>query len=280
MRRNISVWSLVTFTIGLSLPLAASGCREPASEAQLSGRLRLATTTSCDNSGLLEYLLPHFEERTGVQVDVIAVGTGRALRLGEHGDVDAVLVHSPADEEEFVEAGFGVNRRSLMYNEFFIVGPPSDPAQVRGVEDVGAALDRIRQAGAKFVSRGDDSGTHRKELGLWDQTSARPAHGEWYLEAGQGMADTLRVADELEGYCLTDIATYLTQSEHLDLEILVRGDERLRNPYSIIAVNPNRHEHSQYLLAMLFIGWLTSPEGVELIGAFEHNGTQLFTPTP
>ena len=275
-----SIRAVVYALLGVVTAVAAAGCREPASEAQLSGRLRLATTTSCDNSGLLEYLLPRFEERTGIQVDVIAVGTGRALRLGENGDVDAVLVHSPADEEAFVEAGFGVNRRSLMFNEFFIVGPSADPAQVNGLEDVVTALDRIRQAGAKFVSRGDDSGTHRKELGLWNQTSAQPTPGEWYLEAGQGMADTLRVADELEGYCLTDIATYLTQSEHLDLEILVRGDERLRNPYSIIAVNPNRHEHSQYLLAMLFIGWLTSPEGVELIGAFEHNGTQPFTPTP
>lgn len=275
-------WKTVgaALTVCLFVVLTTTGCREPASETQLSGRLRLATTTSCDNSGLLEYLLPRFREHTGVEVDVIAVGTGRALRLGEHGDVDAVLVHSPADEEAFVAAGFGVNRRSLMYNEFFIVGPSSDPAGVNGVADVVAALDRIGQTGSKFVSRGDDSGTHRKELGLWDQTSARPTPGEWYLEAGQGMADTLRVASELEGYCLTDIATYLTQSDHLDLEILVRGDERLRNPYSIIAVNPNRHEHSQYLLAMLFIGWLTSPEGVELIGAFEHNGAQLFTPTP
>ena len=273
----------LAFTVSAAVVLfvlCTAGCREPASEAKLSGRLRLATTTSCDNSGLFEYLLPRFEAKTGIGVDVIAVGTGRALRLGENGDVDAVLVHSPNDEEAFMEAGFGVNRRSLMYNEFFIVGPSSDPAQVNGVVDVVAALKRIRQTASKFVSRGDDSGTHRKELSLWDQTASRPTPGEWYLEAGQGMADTLRVASELEGYCLTDIATYLTQSEHLDLKILVLGDERLQNPYSIIAVDPIRHQHTQYLLAMLFIGWLTSPEGVELIGAFEHNGTQLFTPTP
>lgn len=271
VRRHLALAALVVLVVG---------CREPASEIDLSGRLRLATTTSCDNSGLLEYLLPHFQARTGLEVDVIAVGTGRALRLGENGDVDVVLVHSPPDEEAFIEAELGVNRRSVMYNEFLLVGAPSDPAGVSGTEDVAAALAQIRQSAAKFVSRGDDSGTHRKELSLWDYTQARPSPGDWYLEAGQGMSDTLRVADELEGYCLTDIATYLTQSEHLDLEILVQGDERLRNPYSVIAVNPSRHEHAQYLHAMLFIAWLTSPEGAELIGAFELNGTQLFTPSP
>jgi len=238
----------------------------------------LATTTSCENSGLLTYLLPHFEERTGIHVDVIAVGSGRALRLAENGDVDVILVHSPADEEAFIEAGFGVNRRSVMFNEFVLVGPPSDPAGIRGQTDVVAALGELWESRATFVSRGDDSGTHRKEVGLWLQTGVRPESGSRYREAGQGMAETLRVAEELQAYALADIATYITHMQYLDLVIVVEGDSRLRNPYHVIAVNPDRHEHAQYLEAMVFIAWLTSAQGAELIAAFSHDGHQLFTP--
>lgn len=253
-------------------------CARSDSDVSLSGTLRLATTTSCENSGLLTYLLPHFKERTGIHVDVIAVGSGRALRLAENGDVDVVLVHSPVDEAVFVERGYGVNRRRVMFNEFVVVGPPSDPA---GIADQTGAVEALRQvsnSGAVFVSRGDDSGTHRKEVDLWERADMRPESGPQYREAGQGMADTLRVAEELQGYTLTDIATFLTHGQELDLEILVQGDAQLRNPYHVIAVNPDRHEHTRYLEAMVFVAWLTSQQGAELIAAFSHEGRQLFTP--
>ncbi len=240
-------------------------------------RLRLATTTSLDNSGLTSVLLPPFEERHGVRVDVIAVGTGRALQLGRNGDVDVLIVHHPEGEAEFVAAGFGVDRRPFMYNDFLILGPDGDPAGVRNARGVGAALAAVAAARKSFVSRGDDSGTHRKERALWKAAGVGPA-GSWYLEAGQGMGATLMMADEKQAYVLSDRGTYLAFKDKIELVPLHQGDPALRNPYAIIAVNPARWQHVNDLDAMLLIGWVTSPEGQTIIGDFRLGGERLFVP--
>jgi len=262
-------------------------------------RLKLATTTSTENSGLLGVLLPPFEQETGMKVDVISVGTGAALKLGENGDADLVLVHAPALEEAFVESGFGVNRRNVMYNDFIIVGPKADPAGVRGEQDAAAALALIAGKGSTFISRGDNSGTHVKEQELWRDSGIpllemkkllapagkereieyRAPEGEWYLSIGQGMSATLLMADEKEGYCLADRGTWLAFREKLDLEVLVEGDPRLFNPYGVIAVNPERFRTINYRGAMALIAWLTSVEGQKIIADFKIGGEPLFIPT-
>jgi len=236
----------------------------------------MATTTSTDNSGLLDVLLPPFEQELNVRVDVIAVGTGKALKLGENGDVDVVLVHARQAEEEFVQNGFGVNRRDVMYNDFVIVGPEQDPADIRGRDPVTALL-RIAERHADFVSRGDESGTHVKEKRLWELAEIAP-RGEWYIESGQGMGATLQMANEKEAYCLVDRGTFIALEEKVDLVILCEGDEKLFNPYGIIAVNPYRHPHTNYVYAMALIGWVTSPEGQRIIGEFKKSGKILFYP--
>jgi len=240
-------------------------------------RIRLATTTSTDNSGLLAVLLPPFEKKYNMKVDVIAVGTGKALKLGENGDVDAVLVHSREAEDEFIEKGFGVNRRDVMYNDFVIVGPPSDPAGVAKSPSAAEALCAISKAKAPFISRGDDSGTHKKEKELWKAAAVEPG-GQWYLEAGQGMGAILTMADEKNGYTLTDRGTLLAFSDKLELEVLYEDDPDLFNPYGIMAVNPALHAHTNYVGAMLLIGWMTSPEGQNIIGSFKMNNQLLFFP--
>ncbi len=240
--------------------------------------LRLATTTSTDNSGLLAALLPVYEAQTGDEVQVIAVGTGKALKLGEDGNVDVVLVHAPAAEQAFVDAGFGVNRRAVMYNDFVLVGPPEDPAGLRGLTQAPEALQRVRQADALFVSRGDDSGTHKKERALWALAGGMPKTAN-YREAGQGMGAVLVMSSELGAYTLTDRGTWLAFREKLNLEVLVEGDDRLFNPYGIIAVNPDRYREVNYLGAMRFIAWLTSVSGQQLIREFTVQETPLFIPT-
>lgn len=240
--------------------------------------LRLATTTSTDNSGLLEYILPAFKKRTGIKTHVIPVGTGKALELARRGDVDAVLVHAPDAEKQFVEAGHGVNRRRVMVNDFVIVGPPQDPADLRKADNLKDALNRLIKSKATFISRGDDSGTHKKERKLWDMVGNKPS-GENYLETGQGMEATLRIAGEKQAYTLTDTGTFLSAKNKLDLEVVRRGDETLENPYSAIAVNPARHPHANYMGAMAFIAWLTSPEGQAKIASYKMQGTVLFRPT-
>lgn len=240
-------------------------------------RLRLATTTSTENSGLLDALLPPFEARAGLKVDLIAAGTGKALRLAERGDVDAVLVHAPEAERRFVGAGYGVNRRSVMVNDFVILGPPDDPAGVHGMRDAGQALRKLAGRAA-FLSRGDDSGTHQREIALWKAVKIQPA-GSWYLEAGRGMGETLMVANEKRAYVLCDRGTFLAYRSRLDLQVHVEGDAALRNPYSVIAVNPARHRHVNYHGAMALIAWLTSIEGQDLIRNFKISGRPLFTPT-
>ncbi|UCE90178.1 MAG: substrate-binding domain-containing protein [Pseudomonadota bacterium] len=242
-----------------------------------SGVVRLSTTTSTENSGLLEELLPRFEQRSGLRVEVIAVGTGKALRMGRDGDVDVVLVHAPAAEEKFVANGYGVNRRQVMYNDFVIVGPRGDPAGIAGTKDAAQALARLAAQRAPFVSRGDDSGTHKMELALWRSADVQPA-GQWYREAGQGMGRVLLMASELDAYTLCDRGTWLAMHEKLALRVLVQGDQRLYNPYGIIAVNPARHAGLQYTGAMALIDWIISREAQELIRGFRINNEPLFSP--
>lgn len=247
------------------------------SSAAESPPLRLATTTSTYETGLLDYLLPPFEARHGVTVHAISVGTGKAMEIARAGDVDVILVHAREAEDRLVAQGYGVNRRDVMYNDFVILGPRSDPAGVRGLTDAAQALARAMAAAHPFVSRGDDSGTHKKERRLWASAERTP-RGPWYLEAGQGMSATLRMADEKDAYVLVDRATYLHHRESLRLEIMVEGDPQLLNPYGVIAVSPYRHPHVQYELSMALIAWLTSPACQQLIDAFGNDEQQLFHP--
>lgn len=229
--------------------------------------LTLATTTSTRDSGLLDVLLPDFETRTGIFVDVIAVGTGQALRLGRWGDADVLLTHAPDAEAEFMAEGGGELRRPVMFNDFVLVGPQHDPADVNGEPSILAALQRIATAEAAFVSRGDDSGTHMKERALWESAAVSPA-APWYLEAGGGMADILRVASEKRGYTLSDRATFLAQRGRLELVVLSEGDPLLHNVYSVIVVNSRRHPQVRQATARRFADYLTSPAAREIIGEF------------
>ena len=241
-------------------------------------RLKLATTTSTDNSGLMKALLPPFERMFSVRVDVIAVGTGKALALGRNGDVDVVLVHARSAEDQFVKDGCGVNRRDVMYNDFVVLGPTDDPAGVKGMKDAVAALKTISIKKSPFTSRGDDSGTHKREKSLWKEAGMEPS-GDWYMETGQGMGATLQIADEKQAYTMADRGTYLAYKDKIDLCILVEGDtERLANPYGIIAVNPAKHAHVNYVHAMSLIGWITSVEGQKIIGEYKRFGELLFHP--
>ncbi len=243
-------------------------------------RLKLGTTTSVDNTGLLGVLLPPFEKMFGVRVDVIAVGTGKAMELGKNGDVDVILVHAKEAEEEFIKEGFGVNRRDVMFNDFVILGPPNDPAGIRGMKDVVSAMKKIAEKKYPFVSRGDNSGTHQREKSIWQQTKIQPS-GKWYMEAGQGMETTLQIAHEKRAYVLSDRGTYLAYKPKTDMQILVEGDfAKLGNPYSIIAINPAKYKHVNYVYAMALIGWVTSVEGQKIIGNFKsQSGEIMFYPT-
>ena len=258
----------------LCLAVSCSASALPAGEI----RLRLATTTSVENSGLLSRLLPAFEETCGCKVDVIPVGTGQALELGSTGDVDLVIVHAPDLEAAFVERGFGVDRRTFMVNDFVLVGPGSDPAGVRGGTDVAAAMVHIAGVEARFVSRGDQSGTHYREVQAWARAGVEP-EGEWYLEAGQGMGAVLTMAANLPAYTLTDRGTFLARAETLGLEILVSDDPRMLNPYSVILVNPARFEWVHNDLADQLADWLCSEAGQQRIGAYEIAGKTLFRPS-
>ncbi|MBI2310957.1 MAG: extracellular solute-binding protein [Betaproteobacteria bacterium] len=250
----------------------------PISPGWAAQDIRLATTTSTDNSGLLKYLLPQFEAKHGAKVRVIAVGTGKALKLGENGDVDVVLVHARPDEVRFVAAGHGVDRRDVMYNDFILVGPKSDPAGLRGVTEVVAAFRRLGDGGARFVSRGDDSGTDKMEKSYWKAAGVDPKGRPWFVSAGLGMGEVLTMAGEMQGYTLSDRATYGAYRAKTGLEILVQGDPRMFNPYGVIAVNPKKYPDINYRGAMAFIDWLTSEEGQKLIAGFRVHGEQLFFP--
>jgi tungstate transport system substrate-binding protein len=249
-------------------------CQATASESVL----RLATTTSTANSGLLEFLIPRFTRETGIEVHTIAVGTGKALRLGREGDVDIVLVHARAAEDAFVEAGYGVDRADVMYNDFIIVGPRSDPAGAASSDSVARVLQRIYDSKQPFISRGDDSGTHKRELILWESADKTPA-GSWYREVGQGMGKTLQIANEIDGYTMTDRGTWLAYQSKLDIQLLFEDDPPLFNPYGIIAVNPARHPDVNYVGASKLIKWMTAPEAQKMIGEFKIKGQQLFVPS-
>mgnify|MGYP001819876409 CR=1 FL=1 len=240
--------------------------------------VRLATTTSTENSGLLDALLPRFEAASGYRVHVIAVGTGKALRMGRDGDVDVVLVHAPAAEQRFVDLGFGEQRLPVMFNDFVLVGPRTDPAGLAQAADAADAMARISASRATFVSRGDDSGTYKKERLLWKQADLIP-EGAWYREAGQGMGKVLQMADEMDAYTLTDRGTWLAYRDKSRLKVTFEGDEGLFNPYSIIEVNAVRYPELNHRGAQALIGWIRGTEGQQAIAAFRKSGEQLFTPS-
>ena len=257
--------------------LLLAGCVFTAVPAMAAEEIRLATTTSTENSGLLKVVLPLFEAKYGGKVRVVSVGTGAALKLGENGDADVVLVHARALEDKFMAAGFGSVRKDVMYNDFIIVGPKRDPAGVRGSKDVAAAMQKISASGAKFVSRGDESGTHQMEKDYWKNAGVA-AQGAWYVSAGQGMGQVLTMAGELRGYALTDRATYAATKDKTGLETLVEGGPGMFNPYGIIAINPQKHPAVNNQGAMALVNWMTSPEGQRAIAAFKINGVQMFFP--
>jgi len=239
--------------------------------------LNMATTTSTENSGLLEYLLPPFEQATGYQVHVVAVGTGKALRLGQRGDADVVLVHARPAEDKFVAAGYGVDRHDVMYNDFVVVGPATDPAALAKVSNAAGAFKRLAAAKARFVSRADDSGTNKKEMRIWKRAAVTP-RGKWYVEAGQGMGKVLQMASQLQAYTLTDRGTWLSMRDKLDLKIVYQGDPLLFNPYGIIAVSPQRHPSINFQGAQALIYWIISPVAQKRIASYQRNGQQLFHP--
>jgi len=240
-------------------------------------RLRMSTTTSTEASGLLSVLLPPFEKANNVKVDVIAVGTGKSLKLGENGDVDVVFVHARAAEDKFVAEGYGVDRRDVMYNDFIIVGPKNDPAKIKETKTAVDAFKRLGEGKADFISRGDDSGTHQKEKELWKAAGIKP-QGRWYIEAGQGMGPVLQMAFDKKAYALADRGTFIAYEGKLDLVTVSEGDRALFNPYGIIAVNPKKHPKVKYDLAKKFIEYVTGPEGQKVIADFKLNGKQLFFP--
>jgi tungstate transport system substrate-binding protein len=246
--------------------------------ARAAADIRLATTTSSENSGLLKAILPKFEMEYGGKVRVVATGTGAAFKLGENGDADVLLVHARTLENKFMAAGFGSVRKDVMYNDFIVVGPKSDPARVRGMQDVIAALKKISASGARFVSRGDESGTHVMEKDYWNRAGIE-TRGAWYVSTGQGMGQALTIAGQLEGYALTDRATYAAYKDKTGLVTLVEGDALMFNPYGVIAVNPQRHSGINSQGAMAFVNWITSAEGQKAVADFKINNVQMFFPT-
>lgn len=273
MKRTMPIMALAAVAVALWLGTPTG--------AAAGEKIRCASTTSTQNSGLFEYLLPLFEKESGISVQVIAVGTGAALELGKRGDVDVVLVHAKKLELEMLEAGWFIDRQDVMYNDFVLVGPTADPAAVRKAKGADAALAAIRKAGQPFVSRGDDSGTHKKELTLWQQSGSvpDPATEKWYLAVGQGMAKTIRIAGEKQGYTLTDRGTWLAMQDQaqLGLAVVFEGDPVLFNQYGVMAVNPARHPHVKSPAVNRFIAWLTGKSGQAAISGFkDQQGNALF----
>jgi tungstate transport system substrate-binding protein len=240
----------------------------------------VASTTSTQDSGLFDHLLPMFKEKTGIEVRVVAKGTGQAIKEAQNGDADVLFVHDTKSEEKFVAEGFGVKRFDVMYNDFIIVGPKSDPAGVKGMTDAPAALAKIAGANAPFASRGDDSGTHKAELRLWAAAGVdvKAASGGWYRETGSGMGPTLNTAAGMGAYALADRGTWLSFKNKGDLEIVVEGDKRLFNQYGVMLVNPEKHPHVKAADGQAFVDWLISPEGQQAIADFKIDGQQLFFP--
>ncbi len=257
-----------------SLGVAGAVCAET--------RIKCASTTSTQNSGLIDYLLPMFEKKTGIKVDVVAVGTGAAIEIGKRGDADVVLVHAKELELKAVEKGWFKDRYDLMYNDFVIIGPTDDPLKIKGMKSVLEAFKKIAtQDKVPFVSRGDKSGTHTMELGIWKKAGLDPQGQKWYLEVGQGMEKTQRIGNEKRAYTLTDRGTWLAtkDKDKLQMVIVLEGNSILFNQYGIMAVNPEKHKQAKYREAKIFIDWLISPEGQKAIGDFkDKHGNQLFTP--
>jgi tungstate transport system substrate-binding protein len=256
-----------------------NGAEEAPEEVELiDDFIILATTTSTYDSGLLDFLNPIFKEQTGLEVQVVSQGTGAALETGARGDADVLLVHDRASELRLVEEGAFVDRYDVMYNDFIIVGPAEDPAGVMGVSSVVEAYNLIADTGSTFISRGDDSGTHRMELRLWESAAIDPAGQSWYRSIGQGMGDTLNMANEELAYAMTDRGTYVAMMGNLDLVIVLEGDPVLFNQYGVMAVNPDKHPHVKYEYALMYIEFLMSDEGQDLINSYQVNGETLFFP--
>lgn len=255
------------------LAIASAALGEPRS-------IIVASTTSTQNSGLFAWLLPQFTAETGIDVQVVAIGTGQAIRIATNGDADLLLVHHEASERKFVSDGLGLARHPIMHNDFVLVGPVADAAGVRGMSEITVALRRIAESEQIFVSRGDDSGTHKKELEIWSASGfdPRPASGSWYREAGSGMGATLNTTSAMGGYTLSDRASWVSFGNKGDMEILLEGDPPLNNPYAAIVVNPERHPHVRVREAQAFVDWLTSARGQAAIAAFRVDGQQLFFP--
>ena len=244
--------------------------------------IRVASTTSTENSGLFKHLLPIFEAKSGIRVQVVAVGTGQAIQIAQRGDADVLLVHHRPSEEKFVAEGYGARRFDVMYNDYILIGPKADPAKIAGLKDAAEAFKRIAAAGAPFASRGDKSGTHIAELELWQAARLDPASFKgkgWYRETGSGMGAALNTAAGLGAYILADRGTWISFKNRQDLIVLVEGDKRLFNPYGVILVNPARHPHVKAKAGQAFIDWLVSPEGQSAIAAFKIEGQQLFFPS-
>ena len=266
MKRRVLVFAMAATVAAAALPAMGQEV------------IRLSTTTSTENSGLLQYLLPAFETKTGKRVHVISVGTGKALEMARNGDVDVTLVHARPSEDKFVAEGHGVNRRDVMYNDFILVGPPADPAGIRGSKDVLKAMKKIADSKVKFISRGDNSGTDQMEKAYWKEAGAKP-EGSAYVSAGLGMGEVLNMAAEMQAYTLTDRATYGAYKAKTGLAVEVEGDPKMFNPYGIIAVNPARHPAVNHKGAMQLIEWITSAEGQASIASFKVDGQQLFFPS-
>ena len=252
-----------------------------ASQAMASG-LMMATTTSTDNTGLLDYLVPHFTKATGIPVKWTATGTGKALKLGQNCDVDVLLVHAPPAEKKYIANGFGKDRREIMYNDFVIIGPASDPAHIKG-KGIATALERVKKAQAPFMSRGDDSGTHKKEKSLWAAAHiSQPDRENWYIQTGQGMLATITMAQERKAYTMTDRGTYIKyqdqQGGNAPLKVLVEGDNVLLNQYSVLTLDPTHCPDADYDLAQKFSTWMASPKAQALIQDFRLLGQKLFIP--
>ena len=268
-RRPARIFLAVAFTLSFAAAAATAAAAD---------FITVASTTSTENAGLFDHILPLFEQETGIEVRVVAVGTGQAIRLARNGDADVLLVHHRTSEEAFVAAGHGVERFDVMYNDFVIVGPAGDPAGIAGMADATAALRRIAGLRVPFVSRGDDSGTHKLERALWGSTGREvaAASGTWYREAGRGMGATLHTASTMEAYSLADRGTWLKQRGTLDLRLLVEGDPRLHNQYGVTLVNAERHPHVKAALARRFVAWLLSPPGQAAIDGLVIDGERLF----
>ena len=267
--RKLIIPTLLLALIGSSAAMAAET------------RIRMASTTSTQNSGLFDYLLPIFEKKSGIKIDVVAVGTGASIEIGKRGDADIVFVHAKEQELQAVQEGYFVNRHDVMYNDFVIIGPPNDPAKVKTVKSASAAFKKIAESGSLFVSRGDNSGTNTMELSLWKKTGIAPAKQKWYLESGQGMEKTQRIANEKRAYTLTDRGTWLAtmDKDKLEMIVVLEGDPSLFNQYGVMAVNPAKHKHVKFKEAMEFVTWIISKEGQETIAAFkDKNGNALFIP--